>query len=1117
MDFFHRQKKYSGTFLHTLRVLGVLVLAGIAFPARAQTHPPAFFPYPSTFEINGIVNYSNLLGVQAAAVGDFNGDGKLDVVSITGGGWELDVAPGNGDGTFQIPIANIFTSQLPTGHGPYAMAVGDFNGDGRLDVAVWGIYSPGPNSEVNIFLGNGNGTFNYGSTLTAPNTSDGNPGSNSLSVADFNGDGHLDLAALAPYCASNLPCLSVFLGKGDGTFQTGVPYSTVDPNHPNYYNSYGMAVGDLTGDGKPDIAVTQNNGMVVLLNNGNGTFGTATYYDNGINNNSEIGIAIGDVNGDGKNDIVTTTFRYGDLVLYLNQGGGTFARKGSVGQAPGGSMSWLVSMADINGDKKLDLVATDGVGEIWTFYGKGDGTFTAGPVYPVQYWEQPPDNVILADFNKDGVVDIFKEVSGHSWDGEVILGRSNGTFQTNSAYGWNANGYGYNLVTADFNGDGFPDVAYSGARSSNLTQPGFEVSLGSSHGALGAPTFVPVAPAGCYVWTEWVAAGDVNGDGKADIVATVLNNSSSGCPNNQVAVLTGLGTGKFNTPVYYSTGSTAQSNDVFLQDLNGDGKPDIVISNADGTISVLLNNGKGVFGTASAISSVAALSPHLNSLSFGDFNGDGKLDIAAASYYPGSYSGNVYILLGDGDGTFQAPITVAAAPQYVYTNTLAAGDFNKDGKTDLLVTLEGSTGCTGYYGAAAYVVLTGNGAGGFSAGPYVCTGGDYPEYPVIADLNGDGKPDVFIPMLENYGINPYGPVLLKGNGDGTFTALGESEYQYVQGAQTTVFKGGFNVGPTSRGAVIADFNADGMPDIAVLNADNFAIGDYVTFVTVMQNGTQPVSVSPLALNFGVVAAGTTKALTVLLTNDQSSALSITSVAISGTNASDFTATSGCGKTVRPGFQCMVTVKFTAPALGAESATLTIQDSAGAQTVALVVMNPRPAITSLVPGSVLAGSGAFTLTVNGTNFVTTSVVNWSGAARPTTYVSPTQLTATITAAQVFKAGTYKVTVTNPAPGGGTTAFSNFVVNNPVPTLTAIAPSSATHGGAAFTLKATGTGFVSTSTINWNGTPLTTKYVGSTTLTTTVPATNIAAAGTASVTVASPAPGGGTSAPQTFTIK
>ncbi len=1110
MNSIYRQLKYPGRAALALAMLvAVILLAGIAIPAQAQTHPPAFFAYPSTFEINGIADYGNLLGVQAAAVGDFNGDGKLDVVSIMGGYWEIDVALGNGDGTFQVPILNTYS--FPSNTSPYALAVGDFNGDGRLDLAVWCTYAPQDYNELIIFLGNGDGTFTYSNTYTAPNAY-AYPGSNSLYVADFNGDGKLDLAALSPYCgpSSAYSCVYVYLGNGDGTFKPGAYYSTTDPNYPNNTNAYGMAVGDLTGDGKPDIAVTQSNGMAVLLNNGNGTFGTATYYDNALNNPSEIGIAIGDVNGDKKNDIVTTTYRYGNLVLYLNQGSGKFALKGSVAQASPVGNAWLVSMADINGDKKLDLVATDEVGEIWTFYGKGNGTFTAGPVYPTQYWEQPPDNVVLADFNGDGVLDIFKPLEGQTWDGQVLLGRSDGTFQTNAAYGWNANGYGYNVVTTDFNGDGFPDLAYSGARSANLSQAGFEVMLGSSPGVLGAPTFVSAINCG---WpTNWVATGDVNGDGKADIVATVNYN----CGSSEVAVLIGLGTGKFKAPVYYPTGSTANPVDVFLEDLNGDGKPDMVISNSDGTISILLNKGTGTFGTASVITSVAALSPHLSSLAIADFNGDGKLDIAAASYYPGNYSSNVYILLGKGDGTFQAPVTVDAAPTYVYPDTLAAGDFNKDGKTDLLVTLEGSTGCTGYYGAAAYLVLLGKGDGTFTVpDSYVCTGGDYPMYPVVADFNGDGKLDAFIPMLEESGKNPYGPVLLEGKGDGTFTRLGESEYQWINGYEQEVFKGGFYVGPTSRSAVVSDFNGDGTPDIAVLNADNFAIGDYVTFATVMFNATQPVSVSPINLNFGSVKVGATKSLTVLLTNDQTTTLTISSIATaSGTG--DFTATQNCGTSRKAGWECTITVKFKPSFLGAQTGTLTIQDSAGTQTVQLTAVNPKPTITSISPNSANAGGAGFTLTVNGTNFLDSSVVNWNGSPRATTFVSATQITATINAADIAKGGTFKVTVTNPAPGGGTSAASNLVVDNPVPTLTSISPSSATHGGPAFTLTATGTNYVSSSVIEWNGTKLTTKYVSSTTLTATVPVADIKTAGADSVTVFNPTPGGGTSAAKTFTV-
>jgi hypothetical protein len=180
------------------------------------------------------------------------------------------------------------------------------------------------------------------------------------------------------------------------------------------------------------------------------------------------------------------------------------------------------------------------------------------------------------------------------------------------------------------------------------------------------------------------------------------------------------------------------------------------------------------------------------------------------------------------------------------------------------------------------------------------------------------------------------------------------------------------------------------------------------------------------------------------------------------------------------------------------------------------VNPKPTITSLAPSSALAGGAGFTLTVNGTGFINASVVNWAGSPRATTFVSATEITATINAADIAKAGTFKVTVTNPAPGGGASAAFNFAVTNPVPTLTSISPDSATHGGPAFTLTATGTGYVSVSVIEWSGKKLTTKYVSGTTLTATVSAADIKTAGTASVTVVNPTPGGGTSNAKTFTI-
>ena len=181
--------------------------------------------------------------------------------------------------------------------------------------------------------------------------------------------------------------------------------------------------------------------------------------------------------------------------------------------------------------------------------------------------------------------------------------------------------------------------------------------------------------------------------------------------------------------------------------------------------------------------------------------------------------------------------------------------------------------------------------------------------------------------------------------------------------------------------------------------------------------------------------------------------------------------------------------------------------------------PAPTATSVLPTSAIAGGAAFTLTVNGTNFVkSTSVVRWNGSNRVTTFVSATQLTAAILSTDLATAGTASVAVFNPTPGGGTSAAQTFTIDNPVPTLASLSPTSAYAGGAAFALTVNGTNFVKTSAVKWNGTGLATTYVSATQLTAAIPATDIAIAdiGTVSVTVFNPTPGGGTTAAKTFTI-
>jgi hypothetical protein len=200
-------------------------------------------------------------------------------------------------------------------------------------------------------------------------------------------------------------------------------------------------------------------------------------------------------------------------------------------------------------------------------------------------------------------------------------------------------------------------------------------------------------------------------------------------------------------------------------------------------------------------------------------------------------------------------------------------------------------------------------------------------------------------------------------------------------------------------------------------------------------------------------------------------------------------------------------------------TITATKTRGAEagmTNSFTVNNPVPTATSISPDIGIYGGAPFTMTINGTNFVSTSVVRFNGFNRPTTFVSSTQLTASIPASDMTVTGSFPITVFNPTPEGGTSNAQTFTINNPLPSLTSISPSTATAGGTAFTLTATGFDFVGTSLIQWNGSSRTTTYVNSSQLTASVSAADIATAGTASITVVNPSPGGGTSVAQTFSV-
>jgi len=332
-------------------------------------------------------------------------------------------------------------------------------------------------------------------------------------------------------------------------------------------------------------------------------------------------------------------------------------------------------------------------------------------------------------------------------------------------------GEAVSVAVGDFNGDAKPDLAVANGNDSHT----ISVLLGNGDG-----TFQPAKDFGVGNSPSSVAVTDFNDDGKLDLA--VANYFSS-----TVSVLLGNGDGTFGAARAFSVGTSPQS--VAVGDFNGDGKPDLVVVNFNSTVSLLLGNGDGTFQAA-----VDLLGSHPFSVAVADFNGDGKPDLAVLG--DSSNSGTcppcfpeIAVLLGKGHGTFQEVVSVAGLPDSS-AESVAAGDFNSDGKLDLAM---------GVYGSGLSVFL-GNGDGTFGAARN-CETELGPVSLAIRDFNGDGRQDL---AIANFGDSdwPGSTVsVLLGNGDGTF--------------QTALMLEGLSF-PAS--IAVADFNGDGKPDLAVGNA-----------------------------------------------------------------------------------------------------------------------------------------------------------------------------------------------------------------------------------------------------------------------------------------------------------
>jgi hypothetical protein len=340
------------------------------------------------------------------------------------------------------------------------------------------------------------------------------PWPQSVAVADFNGDGKLDLAVpvysiFTPYADAN-----ILLGNGDGTFKAGPVFPLIGQNVNN------IVVADFNGDGKPDLAISlpDANEIQVLLGNGDGSFTPLTP----ISVNSVYVVATGDFNQDGKPDLVTVNPGVGTLTVLLGNGDGTFTATTPIttpSTGPGGLAVVPVALAlsDLNGDGILDIAVANcprsdqgATGSVTILLGKGDGTFTAVAETPNAGGQ--PLYIAAGDFNGDGIPDLvvtdmnqgFPELGNLT----VLLGNGDGTF-TASAESPETGAIPYSVMVADFNGDGKPDLAIANAGSNTIG-----VYLGNGDGTFAEP----LTPAG-GIDPIFAAIGDFNGDSIPDIAA----------------------------------------------------------------------------------------------------------------------------------------------------------------------------------------------------------------------------------------------------------------------------------------------------------------------------------------------------------------------------------------------------------------------------------------------------------------------------------------------------------------------------------------------------------------------------------------------------------------------
>ncbi|CAF2748592.1 unnamed protein product, partial [Rotaria sp. Silwood2] len=745
----------------------------------------------------------------SVAVGDFNNDNQLDVVTANYGSDGFGILLGHGNGTFANATtyyANIFVQ-------PEYIAVGDINHDEQLDFVITGCSS----DNVGALLGHGNGTFSHAITYFVDRSSC----PNSVNLVDLNNDNHLDIIV----STQEAGFVSVFLGYGNGAFQDMTTYSTGSTSC-----LYGMAIADFNNDHQHDFVVSNiaNDEIIIFYGYGNGSFQLAKRYSTGFGSGS-YAVATAKLKNSNQINIVVTLWGKGKVGVLTEYAAADFANKNTylTGSAP---QPYSVTVGNFNDDSYIGVaIVNSGSDNLDILFNSGNGTFQTQITYPIGA-DSFPRYVLAGDINKDNHLDIVT-VNSKSSSISILMGHGNGTFDIPRVYSTGKDSYPlavaindfnnddrsdliiadpgtdsigillgfhyttfqsqktyssentrrpHNIITSDFNNDKYLDIAIAFHLSDNIG-----ILLGYGNGSFGVMMTYSI---GNGSGPESLVGHDFNNDGQMDIA--VVNSGT-----NDIGILLGYGNGSFATIIKYSTGEGSTPFAIVLSDMNNDGRADIVVTNsATKNIGILLGRGNLTFDAIVTYPIEHGADPA--SIAVGDFDNDGQTDIAVANFYAGSIS----IFLGYENGSFTSQMTYSTGYQSM-PYWITVGDFNRDNRLDI---------ASSNYGMNNVGILLGCGNGSFDPVTTFYTGdGSSPLFVEARDFNDDGILDI---AVVNYGTSDI--VVLFGFGDGSFL-LG------------TAYRTG--VGSASYALAIGDFNNDSLIDIAVANEKSNDISIFITY------------------------------------------------------------------------------------------------------------------------------------------------------------------------------------------------------------------------------------------------------------------------------------------------